>query len=217
MLVFVHIPKAAGTTLHHILKRAVGARKSLHAGKSWETQALREMPQRKAQKFKLISAHMIQPELEKVCGQNADYVTVTRDPVDRFVSLYYFLQAQTQHEQHKLYADMSLEDFLVEYESDGALLLRNCQARYLAGENNAEKAIECLEKNFFLAAPIEKFDKFIWKLFAKKQWVPIEFTTSNQNESRPKLGDVSDEVKARILHLFKQDAKVHQYMLSNYD
>lgn len=216
MLVFVHIPKAAGTTLHHVLKRAVGQRKSLHAGKSWETQALREMPKRKAQKFQLISAHMTQPELEKLCGQDAEYVTITRDPVDRFVSLYYFLQAQTQHEQHKLYSNMSFEDFLAKYESDSSLLVMNCQARYLSGENNAEKALECLEKKFFMAAPIEKFDKFIWRLFAKKQLVPIEFTSSNQNEKRPKIEHVNADIKARILHLFKEDAKIHQHMLLNY-
>ncbi|MEH6559628.1 MAG: sulfotransferase family 2 domain-containing protein [Oceanicoccus sp.] len=216
MLVFVHIPKAAGTTLHHVLKRAVGARKSMHAGKSYETKALREMPPHKAQKFKLISAHMIQPELEKICGKKAEYVTVTRDPVDRFISLYYFILSQPQHEQYSLYCEMSFEQFLEKYETDKELFFINCQARYLCGENSSQKAIDYIENKFLLTAPIEKFDQFIWNLFAIKKWVPILFDTSNKNQARPDIGEISDDIKERIRYLFQEDALIHQYMMSKY-
>jgi hypothetical protein len=216
MLVFVHIPKAAGTTLHHLLKRAVGINASMHAGKTYETQALREMPVEEAQEFKLISAHMIQPELETICGSDAEYVTVTRDPVDRFISLYYFILSQTQHEQYNLYRDMSFEQFLEKYETDKELFFINCQSRYICGENNAQKAIDDIENKFLLTAPIEKFDQFIWNLFAIKKWVPITFSTSNKNKERPNIGEVSDDIKARILHLFQEDAIIHQYMMSKY-
>ena len=216
MLVFVHIPKAAGTTLHHVLKRAVGINASMHAGKSYETQALREMPPCEVQQYKLISAHMIQPELGRICGSDAEYVTVTRDPVDRFISLYYFILSQTQHEQYHLYRDLSFEQFLGKYETDKELFFINCQSRYICGENNSEKAIDYIENKFLMTAPIEKFDQFIWNLFAIKEWVPISFSTSNKNKGRPDIGEVSADLKGRILHLFKEDAIIHQYMMSKY-
>src|SRR5262245_16845682 len=94
-LIFLHIPKPAGTTVHHVLERQFAADEVYSlAGDSWASyrrdfQRL-TLPERK--KIRVIKGHM-EFGLHELLPQPATYVTVLRHPVDRIMSYYYYVLA----------------------------------------------------------------------------------------------------------------------------
>ena len=87
-VVFLHIPKCAGTSLHMALTAHFGeaACPERHNGLAdWPAGALAH--------YRFFSGHFDFPSLGLIPGRNVSIVTMLRRPTDRLISLYRFLRA----------------------------------------------------------------------------------------------------------------------------
>ena len=160
MIVFVHIEKAAGTTLNHILRCNFPlahydvrpfSHESNHIFTSKDFRiALKINPFLKSISghaiFPFVSLSSVKPELK--------YITLLRDPVQRYISRYYYLK-------HKFYPKLTFEQFL----NDESTF--NFQTKKIAGTEDIETAKTIIIKKFFLVGITEEFDTFL--LFLKKK------------------------------------------------
>jgi Sulfotransferase family len=215
MLVFVHIPKVAGTTLFHVLKCVSGNEYALHAGKSEETRALFRMTTEEAQQYKVISAHATYPNLAKLCGPKAEYITLVREPIDRFISLYHFIASQKWHPLHNIVKEKSLDEFADFCMQDQKQRDVFSQSRFICGQYDGKLAVDYLRKRYLLAAPLEQFDRFLWRLFARKKWVPFEYKSKNRSLDRPAVEAISPKCVEKISALFSEDMIPYQYLCEN--
>ena len=97
-IIFLHIPKTAGTTLHHIINRQYRQRQLYVYDNSREDALdafINLSPQTKAS-LKLIRGHLSYGLHEHLPGTHS-YFTFLRDPVDRVLSHYYYQFATTRH------------------------------------------------------------------------------------------------------------------------
>jgi len=91
-IVFLHIPKTAGQSIHHFLKSLVGAGLVAPARVN-EQLYLLSVPD--LRRYRLISGHLDWSLLD--CVQQPKFVfTVLRNPVDRILSFYFFLRAEAK-------------------------------------------------------------------------------------------------------------------------
>ncbi len=125
VLVFTHIPKAAGTTLVDIIRTEFGERHILNRHKLNEdvwTEQLRKLPG----DVRAIVGHArygVHREVSRPCR----YFTVLRDPVERAISLYSYIRSTPAHVRH---AEVMAGKFgLAEY----ARQKRDIQTKYIAG------------------------------------------------------------------------------------
>jgi hypothetical protein len=84
--VFVHVPKTAGTSFHHGLRKALGAdavSPSFIATNMTPAQAAR------LDRFDIISGHISMADVSRYFPDR-EVLTILRDPVDRCLSWYYF-------------------------------------------------------------------------------------------------------------------------------
>lgn len=152
--------------------------------------------------------------IHKLTGRECCYVTVLRNPDDRLMSLYYFLNPDQQ---------VSLEDFLTQ-----PLIkeLDNAQTRRIAGldpdigECNMELleiAIENLEK-FSVVGVTERMDIFEEKLRNKFGWGSNNSTMGfkNVNHHRPSKRFLSQSEKTALKKANVLDAQLYDYVVQRF-
>lgn len=91
-IVFLHIPKTAGQSVHHFLQALVGADQVAPARVN-DQLSLLSIPE--LRRYRLFSGHLDWALLD--CIQPPKFVfTILRNPVDRILSFYFYLRAEAQ-------------------------------------------------------------------------------------------------------------------------
>lgn len=148
-VLFNHMPKCAGTSVNRYLFAQYPHRLIFHLDTGNAHRSIAEFSARsEAERFeyRLISGHYAHSLIPLVHPDTLCF-TIFREPVDRLVSLYYFIQQEKEHYLHQQVAatGMSLEEFA------GCGLspeLSNWYTGHLTGRSTAEVA----------AAPQESLD-----------------------------------------------------------
>lgn len=123
--IFMHIPKAAGSTFKSILWRNYGN------GKVYDFWAptmridldkFFDMPSDERESYQAVQGH-VPFGLQQYLGQEWTYVTLIREPVARLVSTYNFILYNKKHPEHErfLTQNLSFNDFIDITESEGRL------------------------------------------------------------------------------------------------
>lgn len=108
-VVFVHVPKAAGSTVIYALKRLYGRDKVwVRPGLGWPMSVPEEAPA----DVPVIAGHM-SVGVHSVVGRPVVYLSVVREPLARLVSAYRHIRRRPRSPLHESVRDMSLEEFLV--------------------------------------------------------------------------------------------------------
>lgn len=191
-LIFLHMMKAAGTTLRTIIARQYPPR-VMHVVE--RADLFCKLPEQSRARIRVLQGHM--PfGLHQHLSVPADYITVLRDPVDRLISLYYWAQTPRGGELYEKIRGMSLLDFA----DSGLPLTLNQQTRFISGltKDHSAKALETARNNLlvhFAAFGLsERFDEslilFKWRL----GWENIFYAKQNVTKGRPSKREVPDSV-----------------------
>lgn len=142
LYLFIHIEKAAGTTFHNILKKKLS---EYYILKPYPKHGKHLYPEQLKDIFKHapfvngLGGHRLKPflEYEKYIDREIKYLTILRDPVERYLSHY-------NHHVTKGIGDYKLQEFLEkEY-------FHNFQTKKIAGEASFEKAKNIIKKFHFV-------------------------------------------------------------------
>lgn len=154
LVAFVHIEKAAGTTITEMLREYFGAD---HADvfALGDDDAFSQKDLNKIRliypKLKSIAGHRVKPYLE--FNEEILFYTILRNPIDRTISHYQYL----------------IETSLVEVPDFKTWISKvenqNFQTKKIAGEASLEKAINIIDNKFSYIGTLECFDKSIKDLF----------------------------------------------------
>jgi len=215
LLVFLHLPKAGGTSLNGILARVYGRRflnVSNHR-RDWEDR--RTNPDG----VYCLAGHFPYGWHARLGrGRNGDeegdglfagrevrYVTVVREPVERVKSYYHYVQATAKHRHHSATRGMSPREFFDFLKRRGDRELWDQQIRMMEGMP---------EDRFYLCAPLTRLAEFVSVLGAALGWPgDLEIPHANRTESRRDEGFGAELVEAirqrsaRDLALYEQVAE----------
>jgi hypothetical protein len=166
LLAFVHIEKAAGTTLIYLLRRNYLMQyldvRPLHARSNGMFTAEDLRTCLRINPFlRCIGGHAVKPfaDLERIVA-DIRYVTLLRDPVQRYLSQYRYWTTA-------LRMNWTFERFLDHEPS------HNFQTRKLAGSDDVAEAKRILAERLFVAGVAERFDEFLVTLQGRLR--PSEF------------------------------------------
>jgi hypothetical protein len=204
-VVFLHVPKTGGTTFVQILERHFPARAVLHTnGVQLDTLRHRLDPVTPAQRAQVALLHgHVSYGAHTLFPGPAVYLTLLREPVDRFVSTYYFEResAAPLHE-FLVRTNLSLAEFTV---CDEARRYHDLQVRLLAGEAAPGEPEDLLaraklhvEQHFKLVGLIERFDESVLLCGRRMGWRNLFSAKVNVTRERPRLAEVPAEVRAAI-------------------
>lgn len=179
-LLFLHIPKTAGSSMRSILELNYRKNEWFLAREMWKgSPNFYALPEEKRKQLRLVMGH--QPfGLHNAIGERSfEYFTLLRDPVDRIISLYFYI---LRNSNHQFYEEVHREKYTLADILHKKLspAFDNCQVRLLSGEMNVpygeitethyNKAIENLERYIPLAGLQNRFDEFVLLLADRYRW-----------------------------------------------
>jgi hypothetical protein len=230
-LIFLHIPKTAGTTLKRVIERQY---KVSEIGKCYyqkRVKTLREaldrlngLPKERADEIKIIVGHVgfgVHEYLPWPCS----YFTILRDPIDRVISSYYQTRRGESDPLREEARRLSLKDFV----SSGLVkAMDNGQTRLLSGaavEEDLlgkkveygrcdEAMLERAKKNLreqIVVGLSERFDESLMLLKSVLGWSSIYYVKANVGRNRTRKEEISKDALRCIEKYNELDLELYRY------
>lgn len=191
-LIFLHVPKTAGTTVRAIIERQYSSLQvyaiyeGSRAAEHHTISDLKALPEAEKKKIKVYAGH-VSYGLHEFIPQPAKYYAMLRDPVDRIISYYH----HAMHHNPKFSANkISLMKFFAHKNHQ----LHNQQTRILSGtkarfddcsDEMLWTAIDNINERFCSVGITEMFDESILLLRRLMAWDLPEYVHENVSVGRP--------------------------------
>ena len=226
-VIFLHIPKAAGTTLHDILERQYAREEifNIVGPRDVREKALGSLPESERRRLRLVKGHM-HFGVHEYLPNPSTYITVLRHPVERVISHYYYVRRTPRHYLYETVVgdDLSLEQYVFDQVS---LELNNGQVRTIYGAKHVDvpygactpemltAARANLREYFSVVGLAERFDETLLLMQQQLGWrrSPV-YVRKNVTKSRRARADVPASVIRRIeadnaldLELYEEESK----------
>jgi len=229
-LIFVHIPKTAGTTLLRIIERQFPLDQRCHISlyptnrdEELGIERLRGLPPRDRQAIRCLEGHM--PfGLHRFLQKTPRYLTVLRDPVERMISSHYFvLSLDVQNPHYLTYFNNSLEDFTHFMHMRNEV---NLQTRYISGAIDIEnprppypplpfEALDMAKKHlttqFDVVGLTERFDETLLLMRESFGFPNVFYVKRNITRARPPKHQIPDETLEMIKRLSRPDMELYGF------
>lgn len=165
-LIFLHIPKTAGTTLNRIIEWQYSPF-AIFTMDPYRIRAtaerLKRLPEGHRRRLRVVRGHLFYG-IHEFLPQAATYITMLREPVARVLSAYYFILRRPLHPLHRKLkrGRLGVEDCLRLFSHR-----HNLQCRLIAGVEDAatgderllDIAKENLTKSFSVVGICERFEE----------------------------------------------------------
>ncbi len=210
IVAFVHIPKTAGTSIVHHLSQFIGREHACDLRGSPVKPHAFDLGRRRETRFVAghfeygIHIHFLRSPL---------YFTVVRNPIDRFLSWYRFIQRSTNHPLHSHIGRMSVED-AAHYSMDNDLAATNvkqCRAICRAPDFDVAKAF--LDEKFFLACDLDQVESMMAALcqaYAPRR--PMARLPRRNVSRNPVPAALGPQVRQRMEKNWADDFRLHAYV-----
>ena len=207
LTIFLHIPKTGGTTLNSIFTRQYTV-KEFHNHDLFDRKVIpfSELNEDQKRRINAISGHHFYG-VHEFFNKPYLYFTMLRHPVDRVLSLYYYLK-ENNYPGYEWMKEMTLEEFI-----EATPEAHNNQTTLLCGyltNPNVELAKERL-KSFDMVGITELFDESLFLLKKTFKWRDIDYRKVNITKFRLKKEEVPEETIRLIEKYNEMDMQVYLY------
>jgi hypothetical protein len=221
-VIFLHVPKTAGTTLHRIIERQYRPEQVYSFGPlaHESINEFQNMSEARRAEIRMLKGHMGFGLHEYLPGPST-YFTVLREPIERVISYYYFVRRTPQHYLYDFISsdDKSLKGFI---ESRINIMLDNAQTRMISGvwyelgfgectEAVLEAAKRNLRENFTVVGLTEKFDETLLLLKRAFGWQSLFYARQNVTANRPVKDALSPATLEAVVKFNRLDIELYQY------
>ncbi len=237
-LIFLHIPKTAGSTFHTILSSRYCKKNTYNVfGSRYSEPEIKqfiELSLESKKHIRLLKGHM--PfGLHKYINLKGRYISILRDPAERVISQYYYIKKNSYNPLHAQVegGNMSIKKFVSSGISIG---MNNGQCRFLNGDLDAYGFNECnaglldqvkknINEHFLWLGVTERFDESILLLSKLMGWkkLPcyIRSNVSNIRKPKRKIGcedmSVIEQFNSLDIQLYKYVNKLLDKQIAKID
>lgn len=215
-LIFLHMPKSAGTTLNRLIEWEYPLFQMYSVDPvffRWSRAHLWRLSRRRLKRFRVFKGHM--PfGLHEILPQPATYITVMRGAVERVISAYYFMSSYMLHPNYWKFRRerWTLEDFVRRSPRE------NVQTKMVAGADyDAPCTAEILRKakenlrSFSVVGLTERFEESLALMKLRFGWKLESYSSFNVTRTRPKKRDLPQSTLDLIAERNRFDIELYEY------
>jgi len=218
LIIFLHLPKTAGSTLARIIERQYKASAILHLYESSFGEELVAIPQNRMELVRIVMGHLYFGA-HAFLSQPCTYLTMLRDPVDRVISHYNYVRQQPSHYLYEEACRMSLRDYV---EFCGRQEPNNDQTRLLAGGCNVPNFGQCSEEmlniakrnlanHFAVVGLTEEFDRSLIIMKRAFKWRDPFYISENVGQVRARKEKIPQDTLRVIENYNALDIELYRY------
>ena len=236
IIIFFHIGKTGGTTLASILRKNTPPESYFHANVVEHTpsllglqrmepiiEAIKNLSERQKQAITIASGH-VPFGLHQHMPRAAAYITLLREPVDRFISsIYYSFTVNKAHRYETLKHLIHSRQVPSDYQTRVVSGLTELDPDYDPKDTRyyvpvPEKALESAKRNiqeyFCIAGTIERFDEFLILLKRKLQLklTDLLYIRENITRGRPRVSEIPEDVRHIIQENNRLDSELYSFV-----
>ena len=215
-LIFIHLPKTAGTSLRRTIQKNYRSRELFFVyNRHPEFHSMDELwgfDPEDFTKYKIIMGHF--PFKRKLFPfDDRRFVTIVREPVQRVISYHRHVMGRDEWRGREI--------SLIEYmQTSGDIQLQNHQTRLLSGmkpnpvtEKHLEQAIKNIEKYFLHAGTSERFADTVDCLHDLLGWRKKKVFYENVSPNQQATTDnYSEDILEKLRDINEYDFKLHKYV-----
>lgn len=250
LLFLVHIMKTGGTTVRNEIIRILGPEayrdlrpdpvESLERGLSlWHDQmrrrilraqdnvrhALKDALGRPNQSYRHVRAaggHVGLFSRPRPPHRRVRVLTLLRDPVDRFLSLYYYMTPKTPPAQppkahwKRLYLAGDVEEYVTLRLKNADTWRFNTQCRYFALSGDPDEACANVDRAVYLGAPTDRLPEFLTLL---SRATGTDFNTkafSNRHARRPRTDPLGSGLRSKLAAALDDDQRLYDHVAERF-
>jgi hypothetical protein len=215
ILFFLHIPKTAGTSFNAILTSQFAPEEICPFPYEGFTNALRQTPSEALMKYRLMQAHC-KYSIFRLLPRPPIFITMLRDPIQRFISTYHHILRDSTHQLHKTVARgaLPLHEFVKHSSSQ---IIHNQMVRRLAsgaeslGEQAQLEVAQSRLSEMAFFGLTERFEDSIKVLGGTFGWHINTLPHLNAAPSKHTYAAISDEVLDDIRMANSLDAALYEF------
>lgn len=222
-LIFLHLPKAGGMTLHGILERRY-PRKQIYtidgAHPARSVEQFQALPQAERARFRLVKGHL--PfGLHHAVPNPSTYITFLRNPVERVISQYYYAKSRPEHYLYARLnsAGMSLYEYAArrltpESSNQQTSILAGIQKRTWQMPITSETlalAKQNLQTHFRVVGLTEQFDTSLLLLQRAFGWSTPLYLRENVTADKPEAAQIDPRARALLTELNALDMELYAF------
>jgi len=222
-VIFLHLPKTAGTTLNRLIEWEYRISEMYSVDPvlfEWSYARLRNLPQRRLRKTRIFKGHMLFG-LHEVLPQPATYITVLRNPVERVLSAFYFMRG---YKLHPLYWKLrrnkwTLEEYVQRSTRDNVQckIIANANYHLPCTQEIMDRALHHLDHYFSVVGLSERFEESLALMKLRFGWQLKSYSAFNVTRSRPKRQDLPQATLDLIAERNRFDVALYQHATKLFD
>lgn len=227
-IIYLHIPKNGGTTLHQIIQQQYKKEEIFNVDlfdRDKSKTELLGLKEKDKEKIKVLKGGHIEFGWHQYLNNpnSYKYFTILRNPIDRALSFYYYAKRTPIHYLYDILnkKNITFEEFITN--ENWTKEISNGQTKMIAGVNQGEEcsdsiykqAVKNIEEQFFFIGYLEKYNETLFLLKESLNWSNVKYNILNENKNRDY--QLSESTTKNIIELNFFDNKLYQKYLKEFD